>query len=144
MRPEEQVHQASEKFYAALNRMLNGDANPLVNVWSHDDGVTAMNLIGGRQSNWSDVRQTFENFSKISTKGQVKLNEQVINVVGDMAYELGVERGQTTIGGQSYTIDHRVTNIYRHEGDTWKVVHHHTDVSPWMVDILQRTPIQPK
>jgi hypothetical protein len=29
-----------------------------------------------------------------------------------------------------------VTNIYRREGGGWKMVHHHTDVSPAMVEAL--------
>ncbi|HYU19986.1 MAG TPA: nuclear transport factor 2 family protein [Chloroflexota bacterium] len=33
---------------------------------------------------------------------------------------------------------HRVTNIYRREGGEWKMVHHHTDVSPAMNDLLSR------
>lgn len=31
---EDDVRAASEKFYSALNRMLNGDAGPLGDIWS--------------------------------------------------------------------------------------------------------------
>ena len=44
-----------------------------------------------------------------SLRGEVKLSDQFIQVAGDMAYELGVERGQFTLAGQQVTIDHRVT-----------------------------------
>jgi len=36
----------------------------------------------------------------------------------------------------SVTIDHRVTNIYRRESGVWKMIHHHTDSSPAMQDVL--------
>ncbi len=144
MGAEEQVRKASEQFYTALNRMLNGDVDPLLNIWSHGDGVTVMNPTGDLQTSWTNVRQTFENVSKMATNGKVKLNNQAINVVGDLAYELGIERGQTMFSGKPYTIELRVTNIYRREGDDWKLVHHHTDISPDMVDLIKKAQLEPK
>lgn len=69
-----------------------------------------------------------------------RLDDQVITVVGDLAYELGCERGPATFAGQQVSLDHRVTNIYRREAGHWKIVHHHTDVSPAMLDVLNRLP----
>jgi ketosteroid isomerase-like protein len=59
-------------------------------------------------------------------------------VHGDMAYELGVERGEFKMAGHPVSLEHRVTNIYRREAGTWKLVHHHTDTSPGMLDVLKR------
>ena len=55
-----------------------------------------------------------------------------------MAYELGVEHPQLTLGGQPATGDIRVTNIYRRESGAWKIVHHHTDAAQSMIDVLSR------
>ena len=63
---------------------------------------------------------------------------EFIQVVGDMAYELGTEQGQVKLGGHQVSIEHRVTNIYRRESGAWKIVHHHTDVSPAMLDVISR------
>jgi ketosteroid isomerase-like protein len=49
---------------------------------------------------------------------------------------MGTERGQAKIGDELVHVDWRVTNIYRREGGGWKMVHHHTDVSPAMVEAL--------
>jgi hypothetical protein len=38
----EEVLQASEQFYAALGRFLNGDSKPMTEIWSHGPDVTAM------------------------------------------------------------------------------------------------------
>ena len=35
----EEVLQASEQFYAALDRFLNGDSEPMMEVWSHGPDV---------------------------------------------------------------------------------------------------------
>jgi len=129
MSPETQIQQASNQFYSALNSMLNGDAKPLVDIWSHSEEVTSMHPIGGRQVGWSAVEQVFGEVAKISTDGQVSLAEQMIHVTGDGAYEIGVERGSVKFNGREIPIEHRVTNIYRLEDGDWKIVHHHTDAS---------------
>jgi hypothetical protein len=49
MSTEEEVLRASEQFYAALGRFLNGDSNPMMEVWSHEPDVTAMHAAAGRQ-----------------------------------------------------------------------------------------------
>jgi ketosteroid isomerase-like protein len=43
-----------------------------------------------------------------------------------------------SLAGQQVSIDHRVTNIYRRESGTWKIVHHHADVSQAMLYIVAR------
>ena len=55
----------------------------------------------------------------------------------DMAYTLGTEHGQAKLGEETVGIDWRVTNIYRREEGEWKVVHHHTDVSHALVEVLK-------
>ena len=138
MSTEDEVRKASEQFYAAVNRMVNGDAGPLADIWSHSAVVTTMHPIGGREVGWDKVRQSWEQVAQLASEGQVKLGDQIIQVAGDVAYELGVEHGQAKLAGQQVTIEHRVTNIYRRESGAWKIVHHHTDVSPAMRDVLSR------
>ncbi len=138
MSTEDAVRKASEQFYAAPNRMVNGDAGPLPDIWSHSAAVTAMQPIGGREVGWDKVRESFAQVARLASEGRVKLGDQIVQVAGDVAYELGVERGQFKFAGQRVTIEHRVTNIYRPEAAGWKIIHHHTDVSPAMLDVLSR------
>jgi ketosteroid isomerase-like protein len=138
MSAEEEVRKASEQFYAALNRMLNGDAGPLTEIWSHSATVTTMHPVGGRDVGWDKVRQTWEQVARLASDGQVKLDDQMIQVSGEMAYELGAEHGKVKFDGQQVQIDQRVTNIYRRETGAWRIVHHHTDVSAAMQDLVSR------
>ena len=62
----------------------------------------------------------------------------VVPTAGDVAYTLGTEHGQAKLADESIGIDWRVTNIYRREAGGWKIVHHHTDVSPAVVEALDR------
>ncbi len=138
MPTEDEVRKASNQFYAGLNRMLNGDAAPLAEIWSHGKAVTSLHPIGGREVGWDAVRESFEKVAQLSSDGKVGLKDQLIQVAGELAYEVGIEHGQVKISGQPVTIEHRVTNIYQREAGTWKMVHHHTDVSPAMLDVLSR------
>lgn len=62
----------------------------------------------------------------------------MIQVGTDLAYEVGIEQGEMTLAGERASFSHRVTNIYRREDGAWKMVHHHTDLSPEMIDLLSR------
>jgi hypothetical protein len=46
---EDDVRAASDRFYSALDAMANGDASSMTEIWSHEDDVTTMHPIGGRE-----------------------------------------------------------------------------------------------
>ena len=143
MSTEDEIRKASGQFYAGLNRMANGEAGALSDIWSHGAGVTTMHPIGGRQVGWDEVRGSFDGVAKVSSDGKIGLKDQLIQVAGDMAYELGIEHGQFKMAGHQVSLEHRVTNIYRREAGAWKLVHHHADTSPAMLDVLNRLPPPP-
>lgn len=138
MSTEDEVRKASEHFYAGLNRMTHGDAGPLADVWSHSAAVTALHPIGGREVGWDAVRASFEKVAQLASDGKIELKDQLIRVAGDVAYEAGIEHGQFKLAGQQVSIEQRVTNIYQREAGVWKIVHHHADTSPAMLDVLSR------
>lgn len=137
MATEDEVTAASNQFYLALNRMLSGDANPLADIWSHSATATTMHPVGGREVGWEQVRQSWEQVAQVATDGEVHLDDQLIQVVGDVAYELGVERGRFSLAGEPIAFEVRVTNIYRRESAGWRIVHHHADSAPRMIDALK-------
>jgi ketosteroid isomerase-like protein len=138
MSAEDEVRGASARFYAALNHMVDGDATRLADIWSHSDSATTMHPIGGEQVGWADVQESFQQVAGLASGGHVELRDQLIQTGGELAYELGTESGQIKIAGESVLIEQRVTNVYRREAGEWKIVHHHTDISPAMLGILER------
>ena len=138
MLAENEVREASKKFYAGLNSMANGKDNALVDIWLHNASVTAMHPISGREVGWDAVNESFNQVGKIASDGKIELKDQLIHVLGDVAYEVGIEDVQFKLAGQEVKGNGRVTNIYQRDGGTWKMVHHHTDVFPSMVEILKR------
>ncbi len=139
MAAEDEVRQASEQFYAALNRALNGDPGQLMDVWSHGSDVATMHPLGGRELGWEEVRAGWEQAAQAFSDGQVSLDDLVVvSLTDDVAYTLGTEHGQAMLGDETVSFDWRATNIYRREGGGWKMVHHHADVSPALMEALDR------
>ncbi len=138
MSTEDELRKASKQFYDALNSMAKGDASSMADIWSHSADVTVLHPIGGREVGWEAVKASFHQVAKLASDGSVELKDQLIRVAGDFAYEIGVEEGQLTLAGYDGDFEHRVTNIYRQEGGAWKMVHHHSDPSAVMLDILGR------
>jgi ketosteroid isomerase-like protein len=123
--------------------MLRGQNAPMAEAWAHDPSVSTMHPIGGRETGWDQVRASFEGVGTIASGGQVELVDQRIQVTGDLAYELGIERGHGTLAGEKVSIEQRVTNVYRRDAGAWKIVHHHSDLSREMVDLLARLQKKP-
>src|SRR3712207_2918138 len=144
MAVEDEIWQASEQFYAALAHEINGDPGPMMEVWSHGLDVTAMHPLGGLETGWEEVRTSWEQVAQAFSGGQVSLDGLVvIPLSDDVAYTLGTENGQAKLGDETVAIGWRVTNIYRREEGEWKIVHHHTDVSPALVEVLEAVMTNP-
>ena|SRR5689334_15280165 len=136
MPAEDEVRAAADRFYAALNRVVDGDAGLMADVWSQSADATTMHPIGGRQTGWDQVGDSWRQVAGIASGGKVTLADRLIRVVGDAAYELGTEHADATFAGQHVRWAARVTNIYRREGGAWRIVHHHSDASPEAQSVL--------
>ncbi|SMX47919.1 YybH family protein [Maliponia aquimaris] len=133
-----EVLAASKAFYAALNRMAQGDATAMASVWATQGCTTAQHPIGGRDTGYETIISSFARVAGIAGGGEIRLVDQTIEAGTDMAVETGVEVGTLVIAGHEATLDHRVTNVYCLQDGAWKLMHHHTDTSPGMLDILER------
>ena len=129
MTAEAGVRTASDQFYSALEAMANGDASSMADVWSHEDDVTTMHPIGGREEGWDAVRESFEGVAAASTDGTLTRSDQDIHVIGNAAYELCTESVSWTFAGEPMSLEGRATNVYRKERDEWKIIHHHADLN---------------
>lgn len=138
MSTEEEVRAASRQFYAALNRMANGDASAMAEIWSHSAAATALHPIGGRHVGWDAIKESFAKVGSMAADGKIELKDQVLHVAGDVATESGIEHGSFKLAGHPVALEHRVTNIYQLEKGAWKMTHHHTDISPGMIEVLAK------
>ena len=125
----------------ALNRTLYGDARGMVDVWCHNSDVSTMHPIGRSQVGWDEVRASWENFAKISSNGRVELRDQRICVGEELAYETGKEHVNVLLAKDQVQANYRVSNVYRREGSEWRMVHHHVDFDPTVLEIVRKLEI---
>ena len=133
---EDDVRVASDQFYSALEAMANGDASSMADIWSHEDDVTTMHPIGGREEGWEAVRGSWEGVASASSDGTVTRSDQVIRVIGNGAYELCTESVSWTFAGEPMSLEGRATNAYRKENGEWRIVHHHADLNAEFAEMV--------
>lgn len=138
MTDKEGVREASRAFYSALNSVFNKNAEPMRDVWLHSPEVTAMRPNGGREIGWEQLWEAWQYVARVFSGGQVELTEQYIVTSGDLAYEIGLEIGRFSPGGEEVEVAHRATNVYRRSNGAWKIVHHHTDKSDGAIAAFSR------
>ena len=57
-----------------------------------------------------------------------------------MGYTVCVEEGvNMSAEGQSVTVNHRATNIFQVKDGKWKMIHHHTDLSPQLEKAVEKS-----
>lgn len=135
---DEGVRAASNSFYDALNRMANGDAEPMVALWPHRDDVTTMHPIGGREVGWAEVQGPWQAVADMAERGTIEPTDQHVRVFGDVAIELVTENASMSLGGETVEGMYRATNVYHREGDEWHIVHHHTDIDTEFIELVER------
>ena len=142
MTVDAEVRQASDQFYAALNQMLSrGDAGPVKAVWSQGQQGSTMHPIGGRQVGREQILAALEQAGPAFSEGRASADDLVVvALTDDVAYTIGTERFEGKVGGESIRGEWRATNIYRREDGGWKIVHHHTDASLELQELLRRLP----
>ena len=115
---------------AAEQAMHNGDAEPRLALWSHQDPVT---LYGAKLtgSGWADLEPKFREVASWFA-GSVAYEFEVVaaGASGDLAYTVGYEHNNVRVNGQPTTYTLRVTHVYRREDGQWRIVHRHADVPP--------------
>ncbi len=106
----------------------NGDPEPRMHLWSHEDPVTLLGAFGLAASGWDRVSETFRWVASRFTGGTFNLDVIAAGVSGDLAYTVGYEDSEVSIEGAPLRHQRlRVTHVYRRENGEWKIVHRHGD-----------------
>jgi len=113
--------------YQAERALHNGDAAPRRALWSRNEPVSVL----GAWRNAHGQDELNELFTALggsfSNCMSYAFELQAYDVVGDMAYTAGLEHISASVDGQPRSFTLRATQVYRREGDEWKVAHRHGD-----------------
>jgi ketosteroid isomerase-like protein len=125
---EKEIRAATVLFYAAFNSALHGNLAPMSAVWSHRPDVTSLSAAGGHAKGWNEVYAGFQNMTRLYPGGNIEQRDMSVVAGQDIGYSVCTETGRLRSSeGPMVTFNQRATNIFRLEGGTWKLIHHHAD-----------------
>jgi ketosteroid isomerase-like protein len=113
--------------YDAELAQHNGDAAPRRALWSRNEPVS---VLGAWRNAYGqqDIDELFTALGKsFSDCTSYAFELQSYDVVGDMADTAGLERTTASVGGEPRTYTLRASQVYRREGEQWRVAHRHGD-----------------
>ena len=124
------LDQVIERSHLTLGEIVNGDPEPLKEMYSHRDDVTLANPFGPPVRGWDEAARTMERAATNYRDGEIVSFENVAKfVTAELACIVEVERYRAKVGGSAdiTPVTLRVTSILRPEDGTWKSVHRHAD-----------------
>lgn len=115
----------------AARAYVNGDAEPLVRIATSNSPATFFSPRGDVIQGASDVSARYAaDAAAFDTNNENELEILQMSAGDDIAYWVGLQRANVHMRGKAETVPFniRVTEIFRREGDTWKLVHRHADM----------------
>jgi ketosteroid isomerase-like protein len=144
MTTENEIRQANDDFYNAINAMFKGDLKPMQQIWSHSQDVTLDGPFGGTLLGYEDVIEEFRREADLQLAGKVEASDVLVRAGTDMAFVICNESSQNlTVARKSVPVNNRVTNVFRKEPAGWRLIHHHADVVVALLNATSEVPLIP-
>jgi ketosteroid isomerase-like protein len=127
------------RVHKAANAIVRGDMERYADLAGHADVFTLLPPNGGPAARHERRAETLRASPAFITDGSAALEHVETHAWGDTLVVAMIERQHGRFeGGPDQTLDLRVTQVYRREGEDWRLVHRHADplVDPMSVDEL--------
>lgn len=126
---------------------VQGNAAPLDEIVTHEFHATFFGPQGGYDRGSEEVADAYRRGAKAFEPGSnTKLELLQIAAGPEIAYWVGIQRAQMQIRGKKelVPIALRITELFRREGESWKLVHRHADAlaDPEETAPARKTPAQ--
>ena len=126
---EEFIAWTQTRLREAETALHNGDPEPRLALWSSREPVSVLGALRSATGQ-EDVRNLFRALAETFSDCTSHVYDLVsADVIGDMAFTAGYERTEASINGKRGRYVLRVTQVYRREGEEWKVAHRHGDTA---------------
>src|SRR3954467_10436453 len=115
----------------AASAYVLGDAGPIRALSTGKSPATFFGPMGGKTEGAKRVIADYEKGAKaFQAGGKTRLEIAQINASGDLAFWTGLQRAKVRMQGKKELIgmDLRITEVFRREEGSWKLVHRHADM----------------
>ena len=127
------LNDAISEFYKAHNAIFEGNVAPMEEIWSRSDDVTYMSPIGGILVGYEAAINSWRKQSELRLGGHVDPIDMSVVEGSDIGVCYNYVKGTNfVLDGKEVHPNIRATTVYRKEGDSWKVISHHTDLMHWL------------
>ena len=127
----ETLRAASERFYAAANAVVRGDAQPMLAVWSHNADVTYCDPAGGIYRGWEALQAYWEHGAQLNRAADSRVTARpeivAMLVVGELGYTVALEHVEAVAADGVRRMVGRATNIFRREQGEWRMIDRHAE-----------------
>jgi ketosteroid isomerase-like protein len=114
----------------AARAYVRGDAVPLGRLVTEKAGATFFGPSGGFEHGPQQVASAYESgATQFEPDGDSAFEILQMGASGGVAYWVGFQRARARMrdSGESRSFNLRVTEVFRREGNEWKLVHRHAD-----------------
>jgi ketosteroid isomerase-like protein len=121
---------ALAKIDAAQLELQNGLPAAFKALWSHSDDVTLSGGFGGTiEKGWEQISRRLDWVGAQFSNGTNTIERIVAKANGGLAYVVQIEHIRFHVPRQEKesTRDYRVTMLFRHESDGWRIIHRQAD-----------------
>ncbi|MGB3533012.1 MAG: nuclear transport factor 2 family protein [Microcoleaceae cyanobacterium] len=113
---------ANKAFYRAFEKK---DIEAMSAVWSK--GTASLCIHPGRDvtAGWDSIQKSWEQIFRGTQYLEIDLEIISVEVSGDMAYVVLVEKVMQVVGRKRLQAESMATNIFTKMADQWYLIHHH-------------------
>ena len=118
------------RYHQALGAIVQGDAEPMKQLYSQRDQATLANPLGPPARGRAQIENAMERAASNFRDGEDLRFERLSEyATADMAYIFEIERVRMKIGGshQLAPVALRTTTVFRREDGGWRIDHRHAD-----------------
>ncbi len=122
MSAHDDLRAANRSFYRAFET-LNLDV--MAGVWAHDGQVMCVHPGWPLASGWREVRSTWEVIFANTESIRFRITDEHVDARGELGWVVCVEQMASQALGEPGGGAVLATNLFRRDGEAWRLVHHH-------------------